>query len=141
MPLISITRLRVRSWIYLPPFFFQALRINRQAAVAEGNLAVRLLRDNRNTFWTATSWSTPAAMKAFIVAKPHGPAMRKLMTWCDEASLVHWDQPGPGLPSWEDAHQRLEKEGRLSKVHHPSPAHTAHKYPPPASRRQGAPGK
>ena len=133
MPLISITRLRVRSWIYLPAFFYQALRINRQAAAAEGNLKVRLLRDRRNTFWTATSWSAPAAMKAFMLAAPHGPAMRKLMTWCDEASLVHWEQAGPELPSWVEAHQRLEKEGRLSKVHHPSPAHVAHRYPPPAS--------
>ncbi len=58
MPMISITRLRTRSWIYLPAFFFQTLRINKQAAAAEGNLAVRLLRDHGNTFWTATSWSS-----------------------------------------------------------------------------------
>ncbi len=137
MPIVSITRLRVRSWYYLPAFFVQALRINRQASAAEGNLAVRLLRDSGNTFWTATSWSSAAAMKAFILAKPHGPAMRKLMTWCDEASLVHWDQPGGELPRWTEAHRRLELEGRLSKVHHPSPAHTAHKYPVPTSSRAG----
>ena len=133
MPFISITRLRVRSWRYLPPFFIQALRINRQAAAAEGNLAVRLLRDRGNTFWTATSWTSPASMKAFMIAKPHGPVMRKLMNWCDEASLVHWEQAFAELPSWQEAHRRLEQEGRLSKVHHPSPAHAAHKYPAPAA--------
>ena len=94
MPMISITRLRVRSWIYLPVFFFQAMRINKQAAAADGNLAVRLLRDHDNTFWTATSWSSHTSMKAFIIAKPHGPVMRKLMNWCDEASVVHWQQAG-----------------------------------------------
>jgi hypothetical protein len=137
MPLISITRLRVRSWFYLPAFFFDALRISKQAAAAEGNLASRLLRDRGNTFWTATSWSSQAAMKAFMLAKPHGPAMRKLMKWCDEASLVHWDQADGDLPSWEEAHRRLEQEGRISKVRHPSPAHIAHKYPVPTSSRTG----
>ena len=137
MPMISITRLRVRSWIYLPAFFLQALRINKQAAAAEGNLAVRLLRDHANTFWTATSWSSQASMKAFVIAKPHGPVMRKLMNWCDEASLVHWEQAEAGLPTWPEAHRRLEQEGRLSKVNFPSPAHAAHKYPAPTASPAG----
>jgi uncharacterized protein DUF3291 len=137
MPMISITRLRIRSWVYLPAFFIQALRINKQAAAAEGNLAVRLLRDHGNTFWTATSWSSHASMKAFVIAKPHGPVMRKLMNWCDEASLVHWEQAEAALPAWEEAHRRLEQEGRLSKVKFPSPAHTAHKYPAPTASRAG----
>jgi heme-degrading monooxygenase HmoA len=137
MPIVSITRLRVRSWYYLPQFLIQALRINRQAGAADGNLAVRLLRDRRNTFWTATIWSSTAAMKAFMIARPHGPVMRKLLNWCDEASLVHWEQADAELPSWEEAHRRLEQDGRLSKVNHPSAAHLAHKYPAPASSRSG----
>jgi hypothetical protein len=95
------------------------------------------LPDKRNTFWTATSWSSEAAMRAFVIAAPHGPVMRKLMHWCDEASVVHWEQPDATLPSWEEAHRRLEKEGRLSKVNFPSPAHTAHRYPAPAVSRAG----
>ncbi len=92
MPFVSITRLRVRSWSYLPAFFVQTLRIARQAAKADGNLAVKLLRDHRNTFWTGTSWSSEGSMKAFMRAKPHGPTMRSLLQWCDEAALVHWTQ-------------------------------------------------
>ena len=41
MPFVSITRLRVRSWSYVPAFVVQTLRIARQAARADGNLAVR----------------------------------------------------------------------------------------------------
>lgn len=52
MPLVSITRLRVRSWRFLPGFFLYALRSAREAAKAEGNLAARLLRDQHHTFWT-----------------------------------------------------------------------------------------
>jgi len=65
MPIVSITRIRVRSWSYLPAFFVQTLRIAWQASRADGSLAVMLLRDRRNTFWTATTWSSQGTMKAF----------------------------------------------------------------------------
>jgi hypothetical protein len=133
MTFVSITRLRVRSWWYLPPFYFQNLRIIRQVKRADGNLAVRLLGDQKRTFWTVTSWSSEAAMKAFMRAQPHGPAMRSLLEWCDEAALVHWTQDGVDLPSWEEAYQRMQRDGRPSKVNHPSAAHTAHEIPVPAS--------
>ncbi len=135
MPVVSITRLRVRSWRYLPAFFLKTLRVLRQARNAEGNLRIALLKDSRNTFWTSTSWQSQESMKTFMHAAPHGPAMRRLLAWCDEASLVHWSQDGPELPGWEEAHRRLESEGRPSKVHNPSAAHTAHRFPPPAVRK------
>jgi heme-degrading monooxygenase HmoA len=135
MPVVSITRLRVRAWRYLPAFFLRALRIARQASTSDGSVAVALLRDRRNTFWTGTIWSDEAAMKAFMHAPPHGPAMRKLLEWCSEAALVHWTQDSPVLPSWEVAHQRLEREGRPSKVNHPSDVHNLHRFPPPTTRR------
>jgi hypothetical protein len=135
MPVIAITRLRVRSWSYLPVFVIQTLRIARQAARADGSLAVMLLRDRGNAFWTSTGWSSEASMKAFMHAKPHGPTMRSLLGWCDEASLVHWTQGGPDLPRWDAAHRRLETDGRPSTVNHPSAAHTALRFPPPVVRR------
>lgn len=125
MPFVSVTRLRVRSWRFLPAFLFDAVRSARQAKVAQGILAVRLLRDAHNTWWTITAWDDEASMRNFMRAKPHGPAMRKLLHWCDEAAVVHWTQPEAGLPSWPDAHRRMQLEGRTSKVNHPSPAHTA----------------
>jgi hypothetical protein len=131
MPVISITRLRVRSWYYLPAFVFKALRIAGQAKRADGNLATKLLRDRRNVFWTATSWSSETSMKAFMLAKPHGPTMRKLLQWCNEAALVHWTQTGTELPTWAEAHRRILREGRQSKVNHPTAAHIAHAIPEP----------
>ena len=114
MPIISITRLRVRSWRYLPAFLVQTLRIARQAAAAEGSLAVKLLRNRRNTYWTYTTWSSEAAMK-LMLAPPHGPTMRKLLEWCDEAALVHWAQEGDALPSWQEAHQQLQRDGKVHR--------------------------
>jgi hypothetical protein len=132
---VSITRLRVRSWRFLPIFFLQALRIGRQAAKSDGNLASRLLRERQNAFWTITTWTTEAAMKAFMHAKPHGPVMRKLQNWCDEAAVVHWSQEGAEPPSWPEAHTRLQQEGRRSKVNHPSAAHSMYIIPPPAATK------
>jgi len=131
MPLVAITRLRVRSWRYLPMFFLQTLRSARQAARTEGNLATRLLRDRRNTFWTATVWRTDAPMKAFMLSGVHRRVMLKLPLWCDEAAVVHWRQESSEPPTWAEAYARLEREGRRSKVNHPSPAHTAYEFPEP----------
>jgi hypothetical protein len=138
MAVVSITRLRIRSWWYFPVFLLQTLRIARQAARAEGSLAVSLLRDRRNTFWTATSWSSDVAMQAFMHAQPHGPTMRRLLEWCSEAALVRWTQDGPDLPSWDEAHRRIQQEGRPSKVHHPSATHVAHRFPVPSQGRTRA---
>jgi hypothetical protein len=123
MPVVSITRLRVRSWRYLLPFLIYALRIKWQAGKAKGNLAVSLLRDTHNTFWTRTVWTTELAMKTFMLAGPHGQVMRKLLEWCDEASLVRWDQESHEEPDWHEAHRRLQADGRRSRVNHPSRAH------------------
>jgi hypothetical protein len=133
MALISITRLRVRRWWYLPQFFLDSFRSAKQAAAAEGNLHVALLRDRHLTFWTSTSWTNEAAMKAFMHAQPHGPVMRKLLDWCDEASLVHWTQDGADPPPWDEAHRRLQAEGRPSKVRYPTPAHSSLQFPRPTS--------
>jgi hypothetical protein len=70
-------------------------------------------------------------MRRFMIGGAHGRAMRKLLHWCDEAALVHWTQESPALPSWPEAHARLETEGRPSKVNDPSATHVAHKFPKP----------
>jgi hypothetical protein len=133
MPVISITRLRVRRWWYLPQFFLAAFRSAKQAATADGSFHAALLRDANRTFWTATSWRDEAAMKAFMHAAPHGPIMRKLLDWCDEASLVHWTQDAADLPPWPEAHRRLVSQGRASKVKYPTDAHKSLQFPAPTT--------
>jgi hypothetical protein len=135
MPLVSVTRLRVRSWRYLVPFIFFALRSSRQAKRAEGNLSVSLLRDANRAFWTRTVWTTESAMKSFMLAGAHGQAMRQLLEWCDEAALVHWTQESDMEPDWQEAYRRLQKDGRRSKVNHPSPDQEKYVIPAPPSTR------
>jgi hypothetical protein len=59
-------------------------------------------------------------MKAFRDAQPHKHAMPRLLEWCDEASLAHWNQEASAVPNWKTAEERLADSGRLSKVRHPS---------------------
>lgn len=135
MAVISVTRLRVRSWRFMPGFILSAARVGKQTVQAEGCLAAKVLRDRRNAFWTLTCWESEAAMKAFITAGPHGAAMRKLMEWCDEASVAHWVQEGGELPSWGEAHRRMLRHGRASKVNHPSDAQKAFRIDEPDESR------
>jgi Domain of unknown function (DUF3291) len=136
MPLVSITRLRVRSFRYLPVFLIGALRSARQAKHAPGNLAVSLLSDSNFTFWTRTLWADERSMRAFLFAPAHRRVMPKLLQWCDEAAVAHWLQEAPEPPSWQDAHRRLQQEGRTSKVDHPSAAQLRFAIPPPKTTRQ-----
>jgi hypothetical protein len=87
------------------------------------------------SFWTITAWKSETAMNAYRTAGTHGSAMPKLLDWCDEAAVVHWNEEGQELPSWQEAHRRLVKEGRLSKVNKPSPAQVSKHIPLPEPRR------
>jgi hypothetical protein len=123
--LISVTRLHVRSARYLLPFFRQVLDIHRQVQRAQGFLGGKLLYQPGATFWTMTMWTDEPAMRTFQTADAHGAAMPNLLEWCDEASVAHWVQQGIHPPDWRMVHQCLVGGGRLSRVHHPSPAQIA----------------
>jgi hypothetical protein len=135
MPFISITRLRVRSLLYLPAFLWQTMGSLRQSQRSRGFLAGRVLREARNTFWTVTAWDDDVAMNSFRTSGAHREAMPKLLDWCDEASVAHWSQPTAELPTWLEAHHRMVAEGRLSKVNHPSAAQQAKEIPAPRPSR------
>ncbi len=136
MPLISITRLRVRSFRYLPAFLLGSLRSARAAKNASGNLAVALLSDANFVFWTRTLWTDESAMRAFMHAPAHRSVMPKLLQWCDEAAVTHWLQETLEVPSWPEVHRRLQQQGRPSKVDHPSAAQLRFEVPPPKTMRQ-----
>src|SRR4029077_2738147 len=88
MPFVSITRLRVRSFRYLPVFLIGAFRSARQAKNAPGNLAVSLLSDSNFTFWTRTLWNDERSMRAFLLAGSHRRVMPRLLQWCRGYSLA-----------------------------------------------------
>ena len=78
MPFVSITRLRVRRWRYLPQFLIQSFRTARQARRAAGSLAVSVLRDANSAFWTRTVWRDEHAMRSFMQSSVHRRIMARL---------------------------------------------------------------
>ena len=135
MPFISITRLRVRSLRFMPGFALRTMQALRQLRTAAGFLEGGLLPDRSFTFWTMTAWDSGESMRRYMTAGSHKKAMPKLLDWCDEASVVHWEQSEAELPSWEEADRRMRAEGRVSKVRNPSPQHATLSYRIPRTTR------
>lgn len=131
MTFVSLTRLRVRSIRYLPFFAIYTWRSLRQVRKAPGFQTGRLLPDRSWTFWTMTAWDESESMRRFMTTGAHKSAMPRLMHWCDEASVAHWEQEENVLPSWEEADRRMREVGRVSKVNHPSPQHASLTYQKP----------
>jgi len=77
-------------------------------------------------FWTRTVWENIDAMKAFRDSGAHRSSMPKLVEWCDEASVVQWE--GEPERDWDEIYARLVRDGRLSRVRKPTPAHTANRF-------------
>jgi len=74
-------------------------------------------------------------MNSFRIAGAHGGVMPELLDWCDEAAVVHWTRESSERPSWQDAHQGMVKDGRLSKVRYPSPDQISNRISGPEPSR------
>ncbi len=130
MYFVSATRLRVRAWRFMLPFYLHAFLSSRQARRAPGSLRVWVLNEEDRIFWTCTVWESQAAMRAYMASGAHLRAMPRLMAWCDEASVAHWQQEGVEAPDWAQVHERMQRDGRRSKVLYPAPAHQAYEIRP-----------
>lgn len=120
MAFISVTRLRVRSWRYMPAFVVYAMRSASQAKNSPGNLDTQFRKTMGLTFWTFTAWKDKASMTAYRSKDAHKQAMPKLRDWCDEASVANWSQESAALSGWDYATSQMAAIGRLSSVSNPS---------------------
>ncbi len=130
MIFISVTRLRVKSILYLIPFFKANEASVKELKQSSGLIKGKELIDKKLTFWTITIWEDESSMKKFRGCDAHRHAMQHLPNWCDEASYHHWMQEESEFPTWETISQKLFSEGKLSKVRHPSKAQLANQFPP-----------
>ena len=128
---VSLTRLRLRSFRFIPLFMIHAFRSVRQVKKAPGFLYGALLNDRSWTFWTMTAWDSQENMRQFMTTGSHKRVMPHLLHWCDEASVAHWEQQETDLPSWMEADKRMREGGRASKVRNPSPQHATLDYRAP----------
>ena len=138
MPFVSITRLRIRSARFVPSFAMHTFRSLKQVKKAPGFKGGSILADRSWTFWTMTVWDREDSMRRYMINGSHREAMSHLLHWCDEASVVHWDQPEDGLPAWNEADRRMRENGRASKVKSPSACHATLSYRPPRVTTAGS---
>jgi hypothetical protein len=125
MPFVSVTRLRLRSFRFLPAFVVATFASRAQLRRAEGFVAGALTLEPARAFWTISVWNSEASMRAFRNQGQHQRAMPKLLGWCDEASYTHWEQADDTLPTVSVAFEHLRTAGRLSKVQYPTAEHIA----------------
>ena len=130
---ISITRLRLRSWFFLPSFFMASGRIVKQAQESAEFVEGATFLDKKLAFWTVTLWRDGAAMKAFRGQGAHKDSMPRFANWCDEGCVAHWETNESMLPDWGEINKQMVALGRPSPVTYPSSGHAAMKFPAPAS--------
>jgi len=123
--IVSLTRLRVRAWRYMPGFIWYTYRSKQQLVRSPGFVVGQLANAPSRTFWTTTAWTDEAAMKRFRDADWHKRAMPKLLEWCDEASVARWTQDTSDLLTAADMLEKMTASGRTSKVRNPSAGHAA----------------
>ncbi len=131
MPVIVVTRLRLRDRAFFDEFLANAVAVVEQATNSEGNLGADVLAEANNTFWTATAWQERALMNAFVGAEPHRSTMSRIDGWCDEATFIDWEQAGAELPSWQAGYVRLIAEGESANLTDPTDAHQTRAFPAP----------
>lgn len=135
MVLVSVTRLHLKSPLYVPAFTWHTALSTWQIINIPGFLGGRLWRSHR-AFWTLTIWEDKLAMQNYRNSGAHRHVMPRIQKWCDEAAVVHWEQEDSSFPTWEEAHRRMVTGGHFTRLSTPSPAHLERKIPAPSSSVQ-----
>ena len=131
MPLMVVTRLRLKNPGVLDAFFAAAVAVLEQAKKSKGSLGSDALAEANDTWWTVTAWADRPTMEAFVQAEPHRATMAGLDDWCDEATFVDWEQASPDLPDWPTSYQHIVADGTSANLVHPSAAQHDRSFPPP----------
>jgi heme-degrading monooxygenase HmoA len=131
VPIVAVTRLRVRSIRFLPRLYWDARKIRRSLKKAPGFLGGKLLVDRKRAYWTITWWKDLDSMLAFRNSRVHTAVARMVYKWCDEASVVHWATKEDQLPTWEEAHRRMTEAGKLTRLRFQTADHIAHTFREP----------
>jgi quinol monooxygenase YgiN len=131
MPVIVVTRLRLKDHSVEEEFYDAALAVMEQVNGTDGSLGSDALADENNVWWTLTAWQDRDAVQAFVNTEPHLSTMAMVDEWCDEATFVYWEQSTPDLPDWQTSFNRLVEDGQPASLTHASEAHATRAFPAP----------
>lgn len=131
MPVVVVTRLRLRDPAFFDEFFASAVAATEQARGSKGNLAADVLAEANNTYWTRTAWRERAFLDAFVGSEPHLTTMSHIGEWCDEATFVDWEEAELILPDWSAGYARIIADGQSATLTNPSAEHHTRDFPAP----------
>jgi quinol monooxygenase YgiN len=131
MPVIVVTRLRLKDPALLDEFFTDAVAAIEQAQKSEGNLGADALADANNAWWSVSAWQDRRLMRTYVDSQPHRDITTRLDHYCDEATFADWEQDSPGLPDWQTSWRHLTADGKAAELTHPSAANHSRDFPPP----------
>src|SRR5215469_3999877 len=131
MPVIVVTRLRLKDPALLNEFFTDAVAAIEQAQKSEGNLGADALADANNAWWSVSSWADRGPTQAFVNSEPHLGISARLDHYCDEATFVDWEQDSPDLPDWQTSWRHLTADGQVAELTDPSAANQTRNFLPP----------
>ena len=137
MPVIVVTRLRLRDPALLDDFFTDAVAAIEQAQTSDGNLGADALADANNAWWSVSAWQDRNLMQAFVDAEPHLGIEKHLDRFCDEATFADWEQASPDLPAWQTSWRHLTANGKAAELTYPSVANQTRDFPPPVQPPPG----
>ena len=139
MPVIVVTRLRLRDPALLDEFFTDAVAAIEQAMKSDGNLGTDALADANNAWWSVSAWKERHLMQAYVDSEPHLGISTRLDHYCDEATFVDWEQASPGLPDWQTSWRHLTADGKAAELTRPSAANQTRDSPRQSSRLPASP--
>ena len=122
MVFVSVTRVRPRSLRFLLVVILHSWRSRHQFRGTRGFIGGYLASGPRFGMWTVTVWEDEQSMREYRNTGAHLKAMPKLIDACAEASFVHWTTDDRSIPSPQLISQKM-KQGRTSKLRHPSSEH------------------
>ncbi len=131
MPIMAVTRLRLRNPALMDEFFTHAVAVLEQATKSAGNLGADALAEAADVWWSVTAWLDREHMEAFEQAEPHLSTEDLLDHLCDEATFVDWEQDSSDLPDWQTSWRHLVADGKSATLTHQSPANESRAFPAP----------
>jgi hypothetical protein len=124
MPILAMTRLRLKSPWLLPRFLYLNEFAVAQLRKAPGFLRGKLLAEPNLAMWTASLWNSEESMREFYLAGAHKLLMGRLNEFGCEAIAGHIGYDSAELPSWQFVHEQLRKAGRFNGgLSEPSESH------------------
>lgn len=117
---LSMTRLKLKSPLYLIPFFIQNEKILSQLRATQGFIKGKVLAAPNLSMWTVTLWKSEQDIRTFYLNGEHGETMEKINEWSSDSAICHQLIESDEIPSWENIRLQLIKSGRFRDLTEPS---------------------